>query len=157
MPGDWWTSSLARLSTLEHKQMDVFFISGASSVDGPSTCTNPQRGLADRECLLPSKLTDGPLTQLVRVKSPGTPRTYCSCNLILSASLRTHYSMHAHASPPPGGASDCPTRGRDRVTEKLVTHPAPCLPKASRGLSQLCLLRFLWQKVKLGRGLPPSC
>ena len=35
MPGDWWTSSLARLSTLEHKQMDDFFISGASRVDGP--------------------------------------------------------------------------------------------------------------------------
>ena len=34
--------------------MDDFFISGASRVDGPSTCTDPQRGLADRECLLPS-------------------------------------------------------------------------------------------------------
>ena len=54
LPGDRWTSSLVRLSTLEHKQMDDFFIFGASRVDGPSTCTNPQRGLADRECLLPS-------------------------------------------------------------------------------------------------------
>ena len=100
---------------------------------------------------------DWPLTQLVRVKVSGTPQTYCSWNLKLSASLGTHYSMHAHASPPPGGASDCPARGRDRVTEKLVTHPAPCLPKASRALSELFLLRFLWQKVKLGRGLQPSC
>ena len=58
--------------------------------------------------------------------------------------------MHAHASSPPA-------RGRDGVTEKLVTHPAPCLPKASRAPSELCPLRFLWQKVKLGRGLPPSC
>ena len=75
----------------------------------------------------------------------------------LNASLRTHYSMHAHGSPPPGGASDCTAHARDRVTEKLVTHLAPCLPKASRALSELCRLRFLWQKVKLGRGLPPSC
>ena len=66
-------------------------------------------------------------------------------------------SMHADASPPPDGGSDCTARGRDRVTEKLVTHPAPCLPKASRALSELCRLRFLWQKVKLGRGLLPSC
>ena len=29
--------------------------------------------------------------------------------------------------------------------------------KASQALSELFLLRFLWQKVKLGRGLPPSC
>ena len=58
--------------------------------------------------------------------------------------------MHAHASPPPGGASDYTALCRDRVTEKLVTHPAPCLPKASRALSELCRLRFLWQKVKLG-------
>ena len=29
--------------------MDDFFISGASPVDGPLACTNPQRGLADRE------------------------------------------------------------------------------------------------------------
>ena len=33
--------------------MDDFFISGAARVDGPSTCTNPQRELADREYLLP--------------------------------------------------------------------------------------------------------
>ena len=43
------------------------------------------------------------------------------------------------------------------LTEKLVTHPAPCLPKASRAPSELCPLRFLSQKLKLGRGLPPSC
>ena len=40
---------------------------------------------------------------------------------------------------------------RDCVTEKVVTHPAPCLSRASR--SQLCPLRFLWQRVKLSRGL----
>ena len=51
--------------------MDDFFISGASCVDGPSTCTNPQRGLPNRECLLPSLLRTGPLTQLVRVKVSG--------------------------------------------------------------------------------------
>ena len=43
------------------------------------------------------------------------------------------------------------------VLQKNLLHPAPCLPKASRALSELFLLRFLWQKVKLGRGLPPSC
>ena len=46
--------------------------------------------------------------------------------------LETHYSMHAHASPPPGGASDYPACGQDCVTEKVVTHPAPCLSEASR-------------------------
>ena len=33
--------------------------------------TLTQRGLADRECLLPSYLRTGPLTQLVRVKVSG--------------------------------------------------------------------------------------
>ena len=63
MPEDWWTSSLARLSTLEHKQMDDFFISGASRVDGRSTCTNRQR---DRSVFFPASSV--PLTQLARVK-----------------------------------------------------------------------------------------
>ena len=54
LPGDWWTSSLARLSTLEHKQMDDFFISGASRVDGPSTCTNPQRSLPIASVFFPA-------------------------------------------------------------------------------------------------------
>ena len=53
---------------MEHKQMDeIFHFWCGSRVDGPSTCTNHQHGLADRECLLPSQLrTSG---TAVRVKS----------------------------------------------------------------------------------------
>ena len=98
-----------------------------------------------------------PLTQLVRVKVSWTPPEVLFLKLETKCLLGTPLFRDAHASPPPGGASDCPAHGRDRVTEKLVTHPAPCLPKASRAPSELFLLRFLWQKVKLGRGLPPSC
>ena len=75
---------------------------------------------------------------------------YCSCNLKLSASLRTHHSMLAHRQAL-AGASDCKARGRDRVTEKLC---APCSMSA-KGAS-FVILSFLWQKVKLGRGLPPA-
>ena len=83
---------------------------------------------------------------------------YCSCNLKPSASLRTDYSMHANASPPAGGPSDNLACGRDHVTEKAVMHRAPCLSltKASRALSFVVCVSF-GKKVKLGRGLPPSC
>ena len=60
--------------------------------------------------------------------------------------------MHTHPSPRPGGAQfGLPSTWPRSCYRKTCYAPAPCLPKASRALSVLFLLRFLWQNVKLGR------
>ena len=43
------------------------------------------------------------------------------------------------------------------VLQKNLLHTLLRVCQASPAPSERCPLHFLWQKVKLGRGLPPSC
>ena len=122
----------------------IFFISGASRLDGPQHAQSLSVDLPIASVFFPA--SSWPPTQLVRVNVSRDARTYFSCNLKLSVYLRTHYSINAHASPPQGAGRSfgLSSMGPRLCSEKVVTHPAPCLPKASRALTFV-----LW--VSLGK------